>query len=396
VKLPTPPEKLRIGPFRQNAFHSRLHDERVASILGICLGVSFLICFVTGLLSHFIQQPGTWFYWPARPAALFRITQGLHVFTGLASIPLLFLKLWSVYPKFWTWPPVEDILHLVERISLLPLVAGSLFLVVTGVQNINYWYPWGFYFINGHFWAAWVTIGALIVHIGAKATTARRALSRTHDAQADAGGATDDGLSADEGLSRRGFIAVGAAASGLVVATMVGETLRPLRSLAILAPRRSGEGPSGFPINREAREAGVVQDAMNPGWRLSVEGAVPQPYTISLEELLAMPQRSATLPISCVEGWSAVVPWSGVSLSRLLAKAGALPNRMVRVESLERHGNYKSAVLNPGHAGHPDTMLALKAYDKPLHIQHGFPARLISPSNPGVMQTKWVARLVIL
>jgi hypothetical protein len=29
------------------------------------------------------------------------------------------------YPKLWTWPPVRGIAHLVERLSLVPLVAGS-------------------------------------------------------------------------------------------------------------------------------------------------------------------------------------------------------------------------------------------------------------------------------
>jgi len=40
-------------------------------------------------------------------------------------------------------------------------------------------------------------------------------------------------------------------------------------------------------------------------------------------------------------------------------------------------------------------LLALRIGDEPLHIDHGFPVRLISPNNPGVMQTKWVARLVV-
>ena len=33
------------------------------------LGVAFGICFVTGIISHLIQNPAAWFTWPARPAA---------------------------------------------------------------------------------------------------------------------------------------------------------------------------------------------------------------------------------------------------------------------------------------------------------------------------------------
>jgi hypothetical protein len=58
--------------------------------------------------------------------------QGLHVATGIASIPLLLAKLWTVYPHLWTWPPVRSVTHALERVSLVPLVAGSLFMLTTG------------------------------------------------------------------------------------------------------------------------------------------------------------------------------------------------------------------------------------------------------------------------
>ena len=39
--------------------------------------------------------------------------------------------------------------------------------------------------------------------------------------------------------------------------------------------------------------------------------------------------------------------------------------------------------------------LALFIDDEPLHLDHGFPVRLIAPNRPGVSQTKWVASLVV-
>ena len=79
-------------------YRSDLHDARLAAALGTALGVTFTICFVTGLLSHVIQEPVGWFTWPARPAGLYRFTQGLHIATGMASIPLVVAKLWVVAP----------------------------------------------------------------------------------------------------------------------------------------------------------------------------------------------------------------------------------------------------------------------------------------------------------
>ncbi len=57
--LVTPPERLRVGPFRPNAFSSRLHSERVAAVLGMALGVAFTLCFITGVLAiSFKTHPG--------------------------------------------------------------------------------------------------------------------------------------------------------------------------------------------------------------------------------------------------------------------------------------------------------------------------------------------------
>ena len=66
----------QVGPFRDDAFRSPLHSVRVASILGIALGVTFTVCFVTGFTSHLIQHPPSFFTWPPRPAWLFRVSQG--------------------------------------------------------------------------------------------------------------------------------------------------------------------------------------------------------------------------------------------------------------------------------------------------------------------------------
>jgi hypothetical protein len=88
----------------ERRFTSRLHDERVATWLGVWLGVSFTVAFVTRLVSHFMQHPPAWMVWPSRPVGLYRVTQGVHVIGGLATIPLLLAKLWTVYPRLWQWP----------------------------------------------------------------------------------------------------------------------------------------------------------------------------------------------------------------------------------------------------------------------------------------------------
>ena len=160
---------------------SPLHSTWLGVVLGILLGVTFTVCFVTGLVDYLSQHPTGWFHLPAHPADLYRVNEGLHVFTGIATIPLLLAKLWVVWPELLEWPPINNVLHALERLSLIPLVGGSLFLLFTGVLNIDYWYsPMGFSFTNAHFWTAWLVVGALVIHIGAKAATVRTELGSGH------------------------------------------------------------------------------------------------------------------------------------------------------------------------------------------------------------------------
>lgn len=80
-------------------FRARLHDARTATAIGRWLALAFVVCFATGVLSHFLQHPPGWLadHLPSRPYWGYRLTQGLHVASGIAAIPLLLAKLWAVY-----------------------------------------------------------------------------------------------------------------------------------------------------------------------------------------------------------------------------------------------------------------------------------------------------------
>jgi DMSO/TMAO reductase YedYZ molybdopterin-dependent catalytic subunit len=381
------------APLRQGAFQSPLRDERLAAILGIGLAVLFTICFITGLYSHLHQHPLSWLPVPARPAGLFRVTQGLHVATGIASLPLLGAKLWVVWPRFASYPPVKSLGHLIERIGIFPLVGGGIFMVFSGIANIAQWYPWRFAFPAAHYSMAWVTMGALLAHVGAKWTIARRSLARPgHEEVAVASpAARADGA----GLSRRGFLGAVGAAAGVLTLTTLGQTFRPLRRLALLAPRDPSIGPQGRPVNRSAANAGVVQTAGSSDYRLTLEGRVARPLSLGLADLLALPSHEATLPIACVEGWSYSARWRGVRVRDLLEMAGAPHLVTAHVESLEANSPYRVSQLDHAQAVDRDTLLATHLDGERLSLDHGYPLRLIGPGRPGVDQTKWVTKLVV-
>jgi len=381
--LPAPPERWRRGPWRPDAFPSRLRSTRLTTHLGLALATAFGICFLTGLLSHLIQHPPGWFVWPSRPVQLYRITQGVHVATGLATIPLLAAKLWSVYPRLFTWPPARDLAHAIERLSVAALVAAALFQLVTGVLNISRWYAsMPFYFPAAHYWTAWLAIGSIITHIGVKLPVVRDALRRATPAPAIPGG-----------LTRRGLLTAAGAAAGVITIATIGQTIAQLSPVSLLAPRLPRTGPQRLPVNRSALAAGVTDTARDPAYRLEITGP-DRILRLSLADLADLPQHTASLPIACVEGWSADATWTGVRLRDLAELAGLDGPRMeAYVESLQRGGRWRASTLAPSHLDDPLTLLALRLHGEPLHLDHGYPCRLIAPNRPGVLQTKWVARI---
>jgi hypothetical protein len=357
-------------------------------VLGISLGVAFTTCFVTGLLSHLIQHPPAWFSWPARPAGAYRVTQGIHVATGLASIPLLVAKLWVVAPHFWTRPAVPNVAKGVERAMLLPLVGGAAFLLVSGTLNTFQWYPWDFFFTTAHYWAAWITIGGLVAHVGAKLTVTVAAVGREGRV------GIEPSPSATMADRRRFLGAVAFGSTALTVAT-IGQTFRPLRRLSVLAPRDPQIGPQGLPVNKTARSAGIRASDIDGSYRLRITGRVTRDVVLSLADLQAMPQHSAELPIACVEGWSASALWTGVRLRDLLQRAGAADGAGVDVGSIQDRGLFRASTVTADVANDPDTLLALRLDDEALALDHGYPVRLIGPNRPGVHQTKWVKELIV-
>ena len=372
----------RIGPLRPGAFSPNLHDERTTSFVGVALGTCFFVAFVTGVFSHLLQHPPSWLPLLTRPVWVYRLTQGLHVATGLAAIPLFAAKLWTVYPKLFSWPPLRSLAHALERASIAVLVAGAAFELVTGLLNTVHWYAWQFPFTAAHYWVAWVTVGALLTHLGVKAPAIARSLRR--------GGAVTAVTAAGKpsAVSRRFFLTMTGAAVGVVTLTTVGQSVTSLRGLALLAPRDPRDGPQHVPINRTAAQARVTAAAMDPSWRLSVRG--PRPYQLTLAALAAMPQHRARLPIACVEGWSVDADWTGVRVRDLLDLACVPRSAAIFVVSLERSGTYSYSRMERQYARDPLTLLALRLNGAPLSVDHGYPARIIAPGRPGVLQTKWV------
>jgi len=381
------PGLLRRQPRRWPTFSSPLRSAAVTARIGTVLGLAFIVCFLTGLLSHYQYQPWQWLPVPGSPYWAYRLTQGVHVITGIACIPLILVKLWSVFHRLFAWPPVRGVLHAVERLSVAVLVSSAMLQLITGFLNILQFYPWPWGFVKVHYWLSFVVIGSLLLHIAVQLPVIRqgRATPVWRPAPDDPSAAAPAG-----GLSRRGLLIAVGGGVGLVTLTTAGQVLPALEPLGLLAPRQPSTGPQGLPVNKTAQSAGVIAKALAPDYILSVQGS--QPFELSLAELEALAAAERTLPIACVEGWSRNAHWRGPTLLELVERAGGSAESHVTVVSLQQ-GAYDRSSLTGGQL--KGALLATHLNGERLNIDHGYPVRLIAPDRAGVLQTKWLTRIVI-
>jgi DMSO/TMAO reductase YedYZ molybdopterin-dependent catalytic subunit len=414
VSLPPP------GPlFKPGIWRSPLRGQWLTSLLGLVLLCGLPIVAVTGLLSYAAydprlpgndQTPGApllkffLFSWPTQPSWLYRVDQATHITLGLALLPVVLAKLWSVLPKLFSWPPVHSPAHALERLSLVMIVGGVLFEGVTGILNIQDFYVVPSFY-TAHLYGGWVFIAGLITHVilkfprmraGLRSRSLRRELrtplSRTRPENPDPAGLRAPSPAAPT-LSRRGLLAAVGGASLMLAGLEVGQSIGGwTRWTALFGPRGLSVAQSGtLPVNRTAASIGLTDADVGEAYRLTLVGT--RTVALTREQILTLPQHTVMLPIACVEGWSAAASWTGVRLADLAQLAGIRRPALARVESIERGGSFNRADLSGTQVCDPLSLLALRLNGADLTRDHGYPARTIIPNVPGVHNTKWVNKI---
>jgi DMSO/TMAO reductase YedYZ molybdopterin-dependent catalytic subunit len=126
-------------------------------------------------------------------------------------------------------------------------------------------------------------------------------------------------------------------------------------------------------------------------WRLTVDGMVAHPLSLSVADLQAMGRRSQITEVVCEEGWSYVAEWIGTPLHLVLEEAGILPHaRYVVYYAMEKDG-WDS--LDMADALHPQTFVTWGMNDGDLPVKFGGPLRMRIPRQLGYKSMKFLMRL---
>jgi DMSO/TMAO reductase YedYZ molybdopterin-dependent catalytic subunit len=130
-------------------------------------------------------------------------------------------------------------------------------------------------------------------------------------------------------------------------------------------------------------------------WRLTVDGLVRRPLSLSIDQIRRMPRRTQITRHDCVEGWSAIGKWMGVPLHLVLDAAGlAQQTRYIVFHCADLYGDrpyYESIDLID--ALHPQTILAWALNDRYLQIPNGAPLRLRVERQLGYKHAKYLMRI---
>jgi len=141
-------------------------------------------------------------------------------------------------------------------------------------------------------------------------------------------------------------------------------------------------------------------------WTVQIDGAVRKPMTLDLDDLRKLaPLQERVYRLRCVEAWSMVIPWTGYSLSHLLAHVeptgdakyvvfttALQPKNMPGVSEGILDWPYTEG-LRMDEAMHPLTLLTFGVYGRELPAQNGAPVRVIIPWKYGFKSGKALVRI---
>jgi DMSO/TMAO reductase YedYZ molybdopterin-dependent catalytic subunit len=127
-------------------------------------------------------------------------------------------------------------------------------------------------------------------------------------------------------------------------------------------------------------------------FRLEVSGLVADKHSWSLGELYQLPQTDQVTRHICVEGWSAIGKWGGVTFSTFLKRIGA--DLTAKYVGFKCADDYYTSIDMPT-ALHAQTLLTFTYDGQTLPPEYGFPMKLRMPTKLGYKNPKYIMAIFV-
>jgi sulfite oxidase len=152
-------------------------------------------------------------------------------------------------------------------------------------------------------------------------------------------------------------------------------------------------------------------------WKLTIDGEVDKPYTLTLDELKKFPKATVTVTLECAgngrafyeppvagiqweRGAVGTARWTGARLSDVLKRAGVkTTGKYVALDGADKAvGKQPEFIRNLPleKAMHVDTILAYEMNGQPLPVLHGFPLRAVASGWEGAYAVKWLTHIRVI
>src|SRR5713101_8020585 len=133
-------------------------------------------------------------------------------------------------------------------------------------------------------------------------------------------------------------------------------------------------------------------------WRLTVDGQVDNPFTLTYQELLGQPMKQQYESLMCISNevggqYMSNALWEGIPLMDLLQRAGVKAGATKIV--FHAYDDYTDSI-HLSKALELTTLLAVRMNSTTLPQEHGFPARMLVPGIYGMKHCKWVTRIEVV
>lgn len=128
-------------------------------------------------------------------------------------------------------------------------------------------------------------------------------------------------------------------------------------------------------------------------WRVTVDGLVDRPGSLSLAQLKTYPSHSHITEVACEEGWSHIAEWTGVPLSHILDLVGTQPQAKYVVYFSFQKDWWDS--IDMADALHPQTLLTYGMNSADLPVASGGPLRMRVPRQLGYKSVKYITHLTV-
>jgi sulfoxide reductase catalytic subunit YedY len=148
---------------------------------------------------------------------------------------------------------------------------------------------------------------------------------------------------------------------------------------------------NGYPPETQEYNGLVENDFID--WKLKVYGLVENTLELSLSDLqTSFLKQTQITEHSCIQGWTAIAGWSGVSVREIITKCKPFAQARYLVFHSYQYtkGTEFYEVIDMDLAKHSQTVLAYEMNDEPLPIPHGAPLRLRVETQLGYKHVKWL------